>query len=269
MNRNLNLPTILSFLSLWMILGNCYFNPAVQLVVNPEITKDNNPAAILGIASVLSGPRTVQITGQIVDANGIAVVGGTLTVLSRTIQLDGLSNTVPLNEGGRFYLVLSTGETSIRVDQSGVELFTFKFSIPTSGIVSVIEKSLTGPNVIGLEFYQIGLTPEYLDIVSVSPPENVPFTSWPTIITIVFSENLEIPSDNQIFLDTNVVTNPSISYDGGNSNINNNILQIYNSSSFSIGTNTYTFGSGIKSLTGKNLKTRMITYICNSPCNGS
>ncbi|PKA10251.1 hypothetical protein CH372_20395, partial [Leptospira meyeri] len=155
-------PRLLTFsviLSLWIVIGNCYFNPAVQMVVSPEISEETNPAAILGVASLLATPRTVQITGQIVDANGVAVVGGTLTVLSRTNQLEGLTNSILLNEGGRFYLIASTGETTVRVDQSGIELFTFTISIPFPGSSLITNKSLSGPDVLNVEFYETGTTP--------------------------------------------------------------------------------------------------------------
>ncbi|EMY61945.1 Ig-like domain-containing protein [Leptospira terpstrae] len=55
MNRNLSLPTLLSFLSLWMILGNCYFNPAVQLVVNPTVEEEQEVAGA-GLLAVLASP---------------------------------------------------------------------------------------------------------------------------------------------------------------------------------------------------------------------
>lgn len=264
-----NLLTSLILVCLSILIGNCYFNPAVQLVVNPEISEDADPVVMLGIASALAGPRTVQITGQVVDANGVAVAGGTLTILSRTNQLSGLTDTITLNEGGRFYLTLSIGETTIRVDQSGVELFTFKLSVLGPGVASIIEKSLAGPNAINLEFYTPEFIPIYFDLVSSTPYDNATFTTWPTLVTITFSENLETPSNMQSFLDANVITNPAISLDGSSSFIMNNVLQIYNSSSFSIGTNTYTLRSEIKSSTGKSLAPRTITYICNSPCNGS
>lgn len=264
-----SLPTFSMILGLWMVLGNCYFNPAVQLVVNPEITEENNPAALLGVASILAAPKTVQITGQIVDANGVAAVGATLSVISRTNQLDGLTNTMLLNEGGRFYLILSTGETTIRVDQSGSELFRFTISIPFPGSAMIINKSLSGPDVLNVEFYEKGFTPAYLDMIYSTPYDKAIFTNWPTLVIVTFSEDLEIPSDMQTFLDSNVITNPSISFDGSFSSVSNNILQIYNSSNFSVGTNTFIFGPGIKSATGKSLSPKTITYICNSPCNGS
>ncbi|EMJ88205.1 carboxypeptidase-like regulatory domain-containing protein [Leptospira meyeri] len=265
-------PRLLTFsviLGLWMVIGNCYFNPAVQTVVTPEISEETNPAAILGVASLLATPRTVQITGQIVDANGVAVVGGTLTVLSRTNQLEGLTNSILLNEGGRFYLIASTGETTIRVDQSGSELFTFTISIPFPGASMITNKSLSGPDVLNVEFYETGITPAYLDMIYSTPYDKAIFTSWPTLVIITFSENLEIPSDMQTFLNSNVITYPPISLDGSSSFVSNNVLQIYNSSSFSLGTNTYTFGPGIKSATGKSLSPKTITYICNFPCTGS
>ncbi|MDF3821758.1 carboxypeptidase-like regulatory domain-containing protein [Leptospira sp. 96542] len=247
----------------------CYFNPFVQGIVNPVEEEEDSSALLLGAAVGLGSPGKVKLTGQVVDSNGTAISGGTLNIVNRTNTSTDLDDRVNLDEGGRFYLILTTGETSFRVEQSGTEIFTFKLLIPIDGVVSVIEKSIPGPNLINLEFYSSGFTPEYFDIVLTTPHDNENLSSWPTNVTIIFSEPLETPSDLQTFLDANVITSPSITLQGSNSTLNSHILSIYNSSSFSIGTNTYRFGSGIKSNTGKSLAPRTITYICESPCNGS
>ncbi|MCW7487932.1 carboxypeptidase-like regulatory domain-containing protein [Leptospira meyeri] len=261
-------PRLLTFsviLSLWMVIGNCYFNPAVQMVVSPEISEETNPAAILGVASLLATPRTVQITGQIVDANGVAVVGGTLTVLSRTNQLEGLTNSILLNEGGRFYLIASTGETTVRVDQSGIELFTFTISIPFPGSSLITNKSLSGPDVLNVEFYETGTTPTYLDMISSSPTQNETRMSTPTIFTFIFTEDLDtLVSDQAAWIAANVITNPPISF---NSSITFNTNQFSLSYLNGISTgNTYSIylGSGIKSQTGKSLSPRLISFYCSN-----
>lgn len=268
MYLNYNIQNSLVLICLWHVLGNCYFNPLVNSVVSPEQKEDSNPLTITGIAAAALSPQIVQITGQIVDANGLAVVNGNLTVLTRTNPIEGLSDTFTLNSAGRFFIQLSTGETRIRVDQSSVELFTFTFTISSPGIISISNKSLAGPEILNLEFYQTGFTPSYFDILTINPFDKAVFTTWPSTIQISFSEDLEIPSNMQSFLDANVFTSPTITMDGsGSSIINNNILEIWNSSGFQIGTNTYSFGTGILSASGKRLSPRTITYTCNFPCN--
>ncbi|TGL35706.1 carboxypeptidase-like regulatory domain-containing protein [Leptospira perdikensis] len=270
MNRHPKLPTSLVLICLWFLLGNCYFNPLVQPIVNPEVEEGTEAVPFLGIAAVLSGSK-ILITGQVVNANGSAVANGTLTILSRTNQESGLANTITLDGGGRFYQSFSIGETAIKVfDQSGTELFTFKLSITGQGIASLAETSVAGAGVINIEFYMEGSIPAYIDIASTSPiVEGTTFTTWPTYLYISFSENLEVPSNMQSFLDANVITNPTIPLIGTNSDITNNILTIYNSGVGAIGPNTYTFGSGIKSTSGKSLKPRTLTFLCQPSCNGS
>lgn len=255
--------TILFFISISL---SCILNPIVQTVVNPEDSSEPNPITILGIVAALS-PQSIQITGQIMDANGIAVSNGTLTILSRSNPSEGLLDSVDLNYGGRFYMKVSTGDTRIRVSQSNVELFTFTLSIPELGIISVSNQTLAGPRINNLEFYQIGFEPNYFDVFAVNPFDQSSFTAWPSIIQITFTEDIEVPSNMQTYLDTNVSTSPTISLDGSLSSvINGKILEIRNSSGFQIGTNRYTLGIGIRSASGKILSPRSFSYTCNAPC---
>ncbi|TGM74787.1 carboxypeptidase regulatory-like domain-containing protein [Leptospira mtsangambouensis] len=259
-----SLSTFSMILGLWMVLGNCYFNPAVQLVVNPDITEETSPVTLLGVASVLAAPKTVQITGQIVDANGVAAVGATITIISRTNQLDGLTNTMLLNEGGRFYLILSTGETKIRVDQSGSELFTFTISIPFPGSSMITNKSLSGPDVLNVEFYEKGITPAYLDMISSSPSQNETRMSTPTTFTFIFTETLDnLVSDQAAWIASNIITNPPISFYSTIA-FNTNQFSISYFDGISSG-NYYSIylGSGIKSQSGKSLSPRLISFYCS------
>ncbi|TGL85538.1 carboxypeptidase regulatory-like domain-containing protein [Leptospira congkakensis] len=270
MSSRFNLLSVAVFLSLGMLLGNCYFNPAVQMVVNPEIEENTNPASKLGIAAALTGSRTVNITGQVVNANGAAVANGALTILSQINPSPRLTSTTSLNEGGRFYLTLSLGETTFRVEQSGSVLFTFTISIPSPGVVSVVASSVAGAGAINMEFYSEGSIPNYFDIVSTSPiSEGTTFEIWPTYLYITFSENLDVPGDKQTFLDANILTYPTKTLDGEASEITNNVLTIYNASAGSIGPNIFIFGSGIKSAAGKTLKPRTLTFLCQPSCSGS
>nr|WP_232374105.1 Ig-like domain-containing protein [Leptospira chreensis] len=238
----------------------------VQPIVNPEID-ENDPVSTLGIAAVLAGPRTVQITGQVVDQYGVAVSGGTLTIVSRTNQLDGLSDSNTLNPAGRFYLTLSTGETTIRVDQAGSELFRFTITIPFPGSVIVNNISASGPDLVNLEFYGPGSTPEYFDLVTSDPTPNSADNSLPTYFEFTFSEPLDTSvSDQAAWIAANVISSPSITF---NTTINfaTNQFTLTYSSGISVG-NTYTIilGTGIKSQTGKSLSPRIIKFTCLSPC---
>lgn len=271
MNRHPKFTTSLILICLCFFLGNCYFNPLVQPIVNPEVEEEGDTFSFLGIAASLAGGSRVQITGQVVDANGVAIINGSLNIVARTSQLAGLPTTIVLDGGGRFYQTFTFGETTVQVfNQSGTELFTFTISIQSSGVVSVVATTVAGAGVINLEIYTEASIPIYFDIVSTSPViEGTAFTTWPTYLYINFSENLELPSGMQSFLDANVITNPTITLLGSNSNVSNNILTIYNSGVGSIGPNTYTLGSGIKSASGKSLKPRTITFLCQPTCNGS
>lgn len=57
MNRHPKLPISLVLVCLWFLLGNCYFNPAVQLVVNPSVEEEPE-AAGAGLLAALATPAT-------------------------------------------------------------------------------------------------------------------------------------------------------------------------------------------------------------------
>lgn len=268
MNGKLNLQNFIVILSFAALFENCYFNPIVNGFIDP-VEKENNTTPTLGIVAALAGSR-IQITGQIIGSNGFAVTNGNLNIISRTNPLPDLPISTALNESGRFFLTLSIGETAFQVEQSGTVLFTFSISIPNPGVATLVTSSVSGAGAINIEFYSNESIPNYLDIVSTSPiTEGTAFTTWPTYLYITFSENLEIPSDYQSYLDANLVTSPAITLNGSFSNISGSVLTIYNSSVGSIGANTYTIGSGIKSTSGKPLKPRTLTFLCQPSCNGS
>ncbi|MCW7456846.1 hypothetical protein ND856_00730 [Leptospira bandrabouensis] len=58
MKRNPRLPISLYLLCVWMLLGNCYFNPAVQLVVNPEVKEEGSAVSAGLLAALGATPST-------------------------------------------------------------------------------------------------------------------------------------------------------------------------------------------------------------------
>ncbi|MCW7468649.1 Ig-like domain-containing protein [Leptospira kanakyensis] len=56
MNHRLNLRSVSVILSLWMLLGNCYFNPFVQPIVNPVVEEEPEVAGAGFIAALASAP---------------------------------------------------------------------------------------------------------------------------------------------------------------------------------------------------------------------
>ncbi|TGK95709.1 Ig-like domain-containing protein [Leptospira brenneri] len=55
MSRQLRLPTSLVLVCLWILLGNCYFNPVVNGIINPTVEEEPE-AAGAGLLATLATP---------------------------------------------------------------------------------------------------------------------------------------------------------------------------------------------------------------------
>lgn len=112
-----SLSTFSMILGLWMVLGNCYFNPVVNGLLNPVEEESNNSfLSLLGFA----GETPALITGQIRDPNGVALSN---LVLQTGLTYSQEKNTTPTfttDTSGRFYIPYQTGSISFTVKMEGV-----------------------------------------------------------------------------------------------------------------------------------------------------
>ncbi|PJZ47327.1 hypothetical protein [Leptospira brenneri] len=275
MNRNSIFSTSLVLFCMCFLFGNCYFNPLVNGILNPVEEKDDPMGMMaLGIAGAFSNvPSQYVVTGQILS-NGMPDDGLTLNVISRSSEPKNLPQSAFTDLGGRFYLLTSLGMTDISVVQTegGEEVYRFSLEI---GIGSVhLTELTTGTNytVTALELQIPGNTIEYFDLVSSYPSNNMTMPFPPESMTLIFSESLtsELLGMNEEGLlswwNNNIIITPSIYVTTVMINSEEgqppkdisgywSTQSIQNSIDYTI-----TLFPGIRSATGKVLKTKTIRF---------
>lgn len=70
MKRNARFPVSLCQLCVWMFLGNCYFNPVVQLVVNPEVKEEGSAVSASLLAALGLAPSPYFSLVSSIPADG-------------------------------------------------------------------------------------------------------------------------------------------------------------------------------------------------------
>ncbi|TGK81430.1 hypothetical protein EHQ24_08915 [Leptospira noumeaensis] len=94
MSSRFNLLSVSVFLSLWMLLGNCYFNPAVQMVVNPTVAEEPDVAsagfiAALATPPALPSPYFSLVSSSPADGEDLITSQSTISfTFSETLDLD-------------------------------------------------------------------------------------------------------------------------------------------------------------------------------------
>ncbi|MBM9592418.1 hypothetical protein JWG41_20105 [Leptospira sp. 201903075] len=237
------------------LFQNCYFNPVVNGFLNPLAEEDNN-AAYLGILGL--APSSYGITGQL-KSNGSAVVGAVVSVVSPQSEL-----TSTTDSGGRFHVIGKPGPIELQVNHSGT-IFKIEILImpPTVSLVSIGNSSYTVSN---LEAYTSTTNaPVYLDIANSIPYDGmyIDFTNIQAIsggFMFSFTEELEEPSDQFLWVAENFVVNPSITLNSPG--LMGSAVSIMIDSGTITANTIYnlTLNSGIKSVSGKSLKPTNIQF---------
>ncbi|WP_411823782.1 Ig-like domain-containing protein [Leptospira sp. 'Mane'] len=147
-------------------ISNCYFNPAIQSIVNPVETKSSSGLlAVLGLGGGTSsslGEATLRVSGQL-KSDGLNLINGNLTVSyggSSSLKGVAVSATTTTNSVGKFVLSLKPGTPKISVsDSNGADLGSFTLNVPTEG--EVTQKS-SDPSLAlsGLKTYTLTETPD-------------------------------------------------------------------------------------------------------------
>ncbi|XDD46013.1 Ig-like domain-containing protein [Leptospira sp. WS39.C2] len=278
MKQLIRLKVISILLCVFGSVGNCYFNPFVNGLLNPEEVTDQN--SFLGLLGFGFGTTGLQITGQIRDANGVAIEG---LGLSPNTSFSQTKSNLPYttDTGGRFYIPFQFGRFSYQVYQNGSLYFTLILNV--SSATSISAETIGAP--IGLEIsnlsaYNVSSPPSFFELVRVytiqgdDPPVEVNLHNQNAFnvnyLHLVFSESPEsIPVDEgavESWVASNITVNPPINLEAINSEITSgNTRQLGYAFPFGGDTlYTVTFGSGIKSAAGKNLTPRTIVF-CMEP----
>lgn len=275
MIRNSILHISLVLFCMCFLFGNCYFNPLVNGILNPVEEKDDPMGMIaLGIAGTFSNaPSQYVVTGQILSY-GMPDDGLTLNVISSSSEPKNLPQSTSTDLGGRFYLLTSLGVTEISVVQTegGEEVYRFRLDIGINSIALTELMTGTSYTITDLELQIPGNTIEYFDLVSSYPSDNMTLPFAPESMMMLFSESLTselLGMDSQGLLswwNNNIIITPSIyvtsvminSEEGqppkdvsgywSTQSIQNNIDY------------TITLLPGIRSVTGKVLKSKIIRF---------
>ncbi|MCW7479642.1 carboxypeptidase-like regulatory domain-containing protein [Leptospira kanakyensis] len=256
MNHRLNLRSVSVILSLWMLLGNCYFNPFVNGILNPTEEENNN--STLGLLGL--GPSSIIVTGQLISL-GAGVSGATVKIADST----DTTNQSVTNSAGRFKLVGSAGTMTLEVDHLGT-VFRIELSV-TPPIVTLNSISNSTYTVYNLEAYSSSLGDiSFLDLTSSMPYNGLVVANANYAITVgsgfsfFFTENLELPSDNNSWRNENFLISPALSLYSASVASNNVNFAIDSLSYLPQNDYTLTLMPGIKSTTGKSMKPTTIRF---------
>ncbi|WP_039937487.1 Ig-like domain-containing protein [Leptospira terpstrae] len=262
MNRNLSIPTLLSFLSLWMILGNCYFNPIVNGLLNPVEEKSSNVS--LGLLGLAQGTSNLLMTGQIRDPNGVALSGLVLQIGSTLAQTKSVTSPYRTDAGGRFYLPYQSGSFPFTVYRD--ELYFFEFTLTVGNPTDITYSTFGAPP--GLEITGLGTInandiANFFELVDSSPKHNAIVASYFSEYVFTFSEPpisaLETGPLVTEWISQNISISPTGSFDNFMS-VSGNTLTIAPMSMSGMTIYELTLKPGILSATGKPLTQRTIRF---------
>ncbi|TGL51407.1 hypothetical protein EHQ59_10935 [Leptospira kemamanensis] len=278
MKQKIQINLMAVFLSILFAMTNCYYNPIVNGILNP--VEETNQNSFLGLLGLGFGSSDLLITSQIRDGNGVAMVGLGLTPNTASF-LSKSSSPYTTDAGGRFYVPYQFGRSSYQVFQNGSLYFTLILNVSSSTSISAETSGApTGLEISNLITYSASSPPNFFELVRVftiqgdDPPVEVNLHNQNAFnvnyLYLVFSEEPEsIPVEEgavESWVASNITVTPLINLEAINSELTSgNIRQL--GYAFPFGSDTLysvTFGSGIKSASGKNLTPRTIVF-CMEP----
>ncbi|EOQ90226.1 carboxypeptidase regulatory-like domain protein [Leptospira yanagawae serovar Saopaulo str. Sao Paulo = ATCC 700523] len=265
--KRILLNAIILFFSL--TLSHCYFNPVVNSLLNPAETEDNSILPGLSLLSNSSAPFAISLTGQIRNENGSTVTDALLTVTSRTNEMDGLDASATTDEGGRFFIRLSSGNTTFSVTQEGSPYFTFTLRVNSPNDIQVFEiDGNSFPVEVSSFFsYEPRNQPSFFEMVTSNPYHNEVRVTSPEGFEFYFTDDVIGPEPNQEaqWLSENLTVVPSITFGP----LTNSTSSFYLETSNLTNGATYqiTLNSSLRSAgSGIPLTPRTITFSCVSQC---
>lgn len=265
MNRSPKFSVLLILSLLWFLLGNCYFNPLVNGLLDPKV-EETDSSALLGLAG--GGQAvTVSITGQI-KRLGTPLVSTDVSILNPSFSPKDTTTSSTTNSAGRFYLNIQTGLATLQFKDVSTTVTILLEVSPTSATV----RSIDNPNyeLQNLETYMFGGDPPvYLELITSTPYDGYiannnadPPTYIPSTFSFAFSENIDIPSDLTAWRNQNFEITGGITFKGLPNPILPNLIQIdMDVATYSNQTNyVLTLKPGIRSISGKSIKTTTINF---------
>lgn len=265
--RNLK---ILFRIFFFLLFSNCYFNPLVQPIVNPEVTEKTNPfLALLG----LSGESNLLITGQILDPNGVTLEGLFLVPSPTLIQAKSTLPPYATDAGGRFYIPYQTGSFTFEVIRDGLSFFILTLNVSSPNQITATTASAPP----GLEIINLGTINgndafNFFELVKVFYLDgemnevslhNATVTNYFNQFVFRFSEAPmpALPTGPLVtsWISQNITTSPPISFDNF-MNVSENTLTIAPLTIPGMTVYEITLKPGIFSATGKPLTERTIRF---------
>ncbi|MCT8334650.1 carboxypeptidase-like regulatory domain-containing protein [Leptospira sp. 85282-16] len=251
-------PILLCFVFL-VSLTNCYFNPFVFDLLNPEKTKDNS--SVLGmIAGLTNQTGTVQISGQL-KKGGAALSNVQITLQNVSPSVKSQTNSSTTNSSGRFFLDTPTGIVSLQFSDSGT-IVNFQLEVSKTS-VTLVSIDKTNYQVQSFEVYELGVEPPaYFELIASMPYDGlyIDKDNFSSTIgsgsTFLFSDNLEelVEGTELGWAADNFIVTPAVYLLYVNVSTNYVHLSLDNASIQPSTTYTVTLNPGIKSKTGKSLK---------------
>ncbi|PJZ47328.1 Ig-like domain-containing protein [Leptospira brenneri] len=265
MNRKSILHTSFVLFSICFLLGNCYFNPLVNGLLNPEV-KETDSSPLLGLAGGIGSQSfTVSITGQIkVFGAPLANTEVSLVNLSYSSKDNATSSTT--NGAGRFYLNIPTGLQTLQFTDSGT-LVTIKLMVSEMAATVVTVDNLSY-QVQNLDIYVLGEEPPvYLELMSSIPYDGLLINSSnyemiSSKFIFNFSEDVAHPEDNDniLWASNNFIITPSIEV--SSVGISKSSVEInFSGSLFPSTPYTITMNSGIKTTSGKTVRPTIMQFM--------
>lgn len=274
MNRHPKFTTSLILTCLCFFLGNCYFNPLVQPIVNPEVKEAGNP--FLGLLG-LGGTSNLLITGQIRDPNGVALAGLELTP-SASNNIKSTSPPYTTDAGGRFKIPYQTGILTFIVFRDGLSFFKLTLSVSSPNEITA-NTTDAPPNleVLNLGTISASAPTEFFDLVKVVGLDgemneltlhNAEVTDFINSFVFTFSE-APIPALTPgplvtSWISQNISCSPTVSF-GTSMTVTGNTMTLGGFPTTYTVNYECTFNAGILSATGKPLTQRTIRFFFNPP----
>lgn len=167
-----------------LLFQNCYLNPFVYDLLNPNIDEENKSGFLLGLSGLSS---SIYVTGIIRNGSGVAQVNKEYTVVSSDGNVFGVDSSGTTDKSGRFYVSIGQGDTKISVTELGEALVTFTINV-SGPMIQLKTVDPVSYEIESLFMYSPGNKPVSFDLVSTSPANNESYFGFNPNLTLTFSD---------------------------------------------------------------------------------
>jgi len=255
-----------------LFYSNCYFNPAIQSVINPATSESGGAGALALLAgggSSIAG-ASFQVSGQL-KSNNTNLTNANLTVVSSgatSVRFTPISTSTTTNGIGKFLLQLPVGKTIVSVSSSGVNTTNFELSISSDG-VATLSSNATPFTISSLSSHPLGtvvdLTTEEITSPTFFLVSSIPANgttnaivnqNFQTDVTLVFNKTIDITTITTGSVTT--ASGPTITVFGGQQNGTTALFRM--NTVFVNTVYSFSLSSAIKDLDGNSLTPQTITF---------